>query len=394
MKVSAVFVPIVTAACIATSFSSCAAVHRPPATFESLSADAVTAAQYERAAIDSTVERLARRAVKRGDRTIDILLLSGGGQHGAYGAGFLRGWRSSSTNPMPTFDMVTGISTGALQAPFALIGTQASLDTLSAIYLRSAERIAPTLDWFFWLRHTGGLVNTKRYTNTIDELLHGKFGDDVRQAFLDGRQLRIGTTDVDLGIGHTWDLSREYVAGDAGALRTRQLLTAATAIPGIFPTVNIDGHVHYDGGVITAVLPVLDLDGYRALARSLRSHGVNGDVTVRLYTIMNLWTHAGIEVTDPSNRGKLSSRATLLLLFAGQPQVLNRLTELSRAVSADVPGLKMEVHVTAIPAHFASEPGAAKLFDTKWMISLEKVGYERARSTSPWDTVVSGYMRP
>ncbi|MEP6778930.1 MAG: patatin-like phospholipase family protein [Gemmatimonadaceae bacterium] len=393
MKVSAVFVPLVTAACVAV-LTCCAAVHRPPATFATLSADAVTAAQYERAAIDSTVERLARRAVRRGDHTIDILLLSGGGQHGAYGAGFLRGWRGSTINAMPTFDMVTGISTGALQAPFALVGTQASYDTLSAIYVRAAERIAPTVDWFFWLRHTGGLVNTKRYTNTIDELLRSSFGNDVRQAFAESRQLRIGTTDVDLGIGHTWDLSREYVAGDAGVLRTRQLLAAATAIPGIFPAVNIDGHVHYDGGVITAVLPMLDLEGYRALAKSLRDHGVTGEVTVRLYTVMNLWTHAGIEVTDPANRGKLSARATMLLLFAGQPHVLNRLSELSRAVSADVPGLKMEVRITAIPEHFASEPGAGKLFDKAWMTNLEKVGYERARGASPWDTVVSGFMRP
>ncbi len=394
MKFSSVFVRTITACSVTVGLASCAAVHRPPATFESLSADAVTAARAERAAIDTTIERLVRRTIKRGDHTIDVLLLSGGGQHGAYGAGFLRGWRSRATAAMPTFDLVTGISTGALQAPFALIGTQASLDTLSAIYLRAAERIAPTFDWFFWLRHTGGLVNTRRYTNTLDDLLRSSLGDQVRAAFTDGRELRIATTDVDLGIGHTWDLSREYVKGDAGALRTRQLLAAATAIPGIFPPVIVDGHVHSDGGVIAAVLPMLDLEGYRALARSLRAHGVNGDVTVRLYIVMNLWTHAGIEVTDPANRGRLASRAELMLLFAGQPQVLARLNELSRAVSADVPGLKMEVRVTAIPAHFASEPGAAKLFNKTWMSNLEKVGYERARSASPWDTVVSGYMRP
>lgn len=389
MKFSPLLVPLVTAA-----LSACAAVHRPPATFGTLNADAVTAASYERAAIDSTVERLVRRVVVRGDRTIDVLLLSGGGQHGAYGAGFLRGWRSRSTEAMPTFDLVTGTSTGALQAPFALIGTQSSFDTLSAIYLRAAERIAPSVDWWFWLLHTGGLVNTKRYVSTIDELLRGSFGNDVRNAFANGRQLTIATSDVDLGIGHTWDLSHEYLATDAGALRTRQLLAAATAIPGIFPPVIIDGHVHSDGGVISSILPVLDLAGYRALAKRLREKGISGDVSVRVFVVMNLWTHAGVEVTDPSDRKKLSSRATMMLLFNAQPLALQRLNELATAVSSAVPGIKMEVHITAIPARFASEPGAAKLFDKQWMANLEKLGYDRARSASPWDTVVTAFMRP
>jgi hypothetical protein len=133
----------------------------------SLQAEAPRYAERDRATRDSIIERLARRVVRRGDGTLDLLLLSGGGQNGAFGAGFLRGWRvRSEQGPpdqrMPVFDLVSGISTGALQSPYALLGSRASLDTLTALYARAVSSIAPTIDWWFWLRRTGGLVNTTR----------------------------------------------------------------------------------------------------------------------------------------------------------------------------------------------------------------------------------------
>ena len=50
------------------------------------------------------------------------LALSGGGSNGAFGAGFLNGW--SATGRRPVFKIVTGVSTGALMAPFAFLGPQ------------------------------------------------------------------------------------------------------------------------------------------------------------------------------------------------------------------------------------------------------------------------------
>ena len=76
------------------SLAACAAVHRSPATVASIIADGEATRKVQRATIDNIVERLAGRAAARSDRTVDLLLLSGGGQHGAYGIGFLRGWRS------------------------------------------------------------------------------------------------------------------------------------------------------------------------------------------------------------------------------------------------------------------------------------------------------------
>lgn len=328
--------------------SACAAVHRPAATVASLTNETQAIGVSERATTDTVIERLARRVVKRGDKRLDILLLSGGGQMGAYGAGFLRGWQARTDSGIPQFDLVTGISTGALQSVFALLGTQPALDTLSAIYRRAGERIAPSIDWWFWLRKTGGLVNTSRFRRSIQETLNEQMQRNLRWAFAEGRQLVIASTDYDLGIGRTWDVARELDSTKAGRDRVVQLMLAASAIPGIFPPIIVDKHVHGDGGVIANLLPILALDDYKRLAERLRTLGVQDTVTVRIWGIMNNYTHAPIAVINPASRKTISSRGTNLLFYAHQPQQLADIATLAVAVSKSVPGLLVETRFSTL----------------------------------------------
>jgi len=378
---------------LATLCSACAAVRRPPATVQSLLADAPRYTLQDRITRDSIVERLARRAMRRGDRTLDVLLLSGGGQNGAFGAGFLRGWRARSDERMPTFDLVSGISTGALQAPYALLGTDAAIDTLTALYARAATAIAPTFDWWFWLRRTGGLVNTARYDRTLASSINGQFRNDLRRAFAEDRQIVFATTDFDLGIGRLWSLGEALDTTSAGLLRARSLLRAATAIPGIFPPVVVDGHVHADGGVVENVMPVLDRADYARLAQRLASMGL-ADVTVRVWVVMNLWTHAEPRVIAPSSRKQMSSRSTALLFYLHQSATLAGLENLARAVSAEVPGMRMQVRVATLPASESTSPGADALFERRFMQRLDSIGFARAQRAVPWDTVIGAFARP
>jgi len=379
---------------VLTWLAACAAVHRPPATVASIIADGDAARTVQRDTIDTMLDRLARRATARSARTVDLLLLSGGGQHGAYGIGFLRGWHSRTDAPMPRFDLVTGISTGALQAPFALLGTDEALNTAANLYRKAVSDFAPTFDWLFWLRQTGGLVETSRFQHMIETVFDESKCRGLRAEFKAGRQLAIATTDLDLGIGRVWDIGSETDCSPASLARVHTLLLATAAIPGIFPPVVIDGHVHADGGVVANLLPLLDLDGYRRLAARLRALGVTERVTVRLWVVMNMWTHPTPTVIDPADRAAIARRSNLLLFWTQQSGLLARLAELSRAVSADVPGLNMEMRYTAVPSELATEPGANTLFDAAWMLRLEKLGYERARSASPWNEIGSPYERP
>ena len=382
-------------AVIAFATTTACAVNKRPATSQAaIIAHAAPLAAAHAAMRDTIVERLVRRVVARGDRTLDILILSGGGQHGAYGAGFLRGWRSRADAPMPKFDIVTGVSTGALQAPFAVIGTEASLDTLSALYLRAADRIAPTIDWFFWLRKTGGVVKTKRYRATLASVFDDRMATALRAELRSDRQFLVGTTDFDLAVGRVWDVGRELDTTSAALTRTREILIASTAIPGIFPPTAIDGHVHSDGGVTANLLVPIDLDGFKALATRVRARGVGDPITVRVWSIVNLFTHMAPTVVKPSDRGAISFRSSLLMLAAQQQQTLEYLSTLARAVSSDITGVRLEVRYTAVPNALSTDPAANKLFDKGWMQRLETLGYERARGATPWDSTVSRYARP
>ena len=73
---------------------------------------------------------------------IDILIISGGGDWGAFGAGFLKGWQKvPAQHPLakPEFDAVTGVSTGTLIAPFAFLGDQQSIDEIVDLYRNPQE---------------------------------------------------------------------------------------------------------------------------------------------------------------------------------------------------------------------------------------------------------------
>lgn len=374
-----------TRAAAVAMLSACATIHRPPASVPSLLADGDAARATARATMDSVVERLVRRSRDRD--TLDILLLSGGGQSGAYGAGFMRGWRTRPRDPMPRFDLVTGISTGALQAPFALLATTEALDTLAQLYRSATARIAPRVDWFFWLRRTGGLVKADRLRATIDAVVDDSMGAALRREFRASRQLIVGTTDLDLGSSRAWDATTVLDSGRAGLAELRRVLLASAAIPGIFPPLVLERHVHSDGGVVGNIIPLLDVDDYRSVAARRAASGHMRPVIVRVYALVNNWPDSPPVPVKPSNRGGVTQRAFVTTFYALQQQQIRALQLTARVISADVPGVQMELRVSWVPQELATAPGAQALVDDALIRRLEQLGYDRARGDSAWDVV-------
>jgi hypothetical protein len=208
------------------------------------------------------------------------------------------------------------------------------------------------------------------------------------------RQLLIATTDFDLGVGKAWNLADEMTHAGDSLDRAHDIIVASCSIPGFFPPIILDGHVHADGGVIANALFPFDLDDLKRLGTKLRSRGVAEPVRMRVWVVVNFWTHPRVVDVDPANRAQLSQRSTLVMFTTQQPQFLERLDLLARTVSRDVPGLSMEMRFTAIPPGLENDPAARKLVDEGWMQKLEGIGFERAQSATPWDSVVSPYLRP
>jgi predicted acylesterase/phospholipase RssA len=201
------------------------------------------------------------RNVMRGGRPIDgpmtkidMLAVSGGGENGAFGAGLLCGWSAQGTRP--EFEVVTGISTGALTAPFAYLGS--SYDPqLKAVYteLEPKQVLLPRFV-------TAALVDDAMADNsplfaTISKYLDERMMADIARAYDAGRLLLIASTDLDAQQPVIWNVGAIAKSGHPKALDTvRRILLASAAIPGAFPPtmfdVTVDGkqhqEMHVDGG--------------------------------------------------------------------------------------------------------------------------------------------------
>jgi hypothetical protein len=189
----------------------------------------------------------------------DILLLSAGGQYGAYGSGFLKGW-SENTQLMPRegIDMVTGVSTGALMATYAYLGSSSD-PVVRAKYDNLLKTEYTTLNDADLFRKRS--VIELLWANSIydSEPLHKRVENIITTSLLDeivaeaetGRLLFVGAVNLDNGEFEVYDLVT--IARDTNQERRRACYIAAvlasSAIPATFNAVFINDHMYTDGGI-------------------------------------------------------------------------------------------------------------------------------------------------
>ena len=184
------------------------------------------------------------------------LAVSGGGDNGAFGAGLMNGWTETGTRP--EFKMVTGVSSGALIAPFAFLGPgyDAALrevyTTMTPDKVYRARGLAAAL-------FNDAMADTSPLAEIISQYADQKMLDAIAAEYHKGRLLMIGTTDLDAQRPVIWNIGAIAASGRPGALELyRQILRASAAIPGafqpVFVDVEIDGkkyqEMHVDGGAI------------------------------------------------------------------------------------------------------------------------------------------------
>jgi predicted acylesterase/phospholipase RssA len=190
---------------------------------------------------------------------IAILAVSGGGDNGAFSAGFLNGWTKAGTRPQ--FKLVTGISTGALVAPFAFLGS-AYDEKLKEFYTSvSFKDIAKKRSVLAVMTNDAMADNTP-----LKNLVKKTIGQDVLDAIgaehAKGRMLLVGTVDLDARRPVIWNITKIAASGRPGSLELVQsLLIASSAIPATFPPVMINVEVggkkyhemHVDGNTAAQV---------------------------------------------------------------------------------------------------------------------------------------------
>lgn len=241
----------------------------------------------------------------RNDPSVDLLLLSGGGSRGSFGAGLLYGWRNS-----PQFDLVTGISTGAVFATWAYLGR----DDPTRPYERMLHSYGGALGnrdirrrrWLF--PFADSIYSLEPLRETLWQVLPTEMVAEAGRIYEStGRQLWIGTTNVETGQFCSWNMgmraSRVRAALDGGdrALADRltrdyhNLILASCAQPGVFAPVRLtrDGRIpgqgesyyyHVDGGV-TKTMYIEHLGAIARAVKEVKRSGGRAELTV--YAIAN-----------------------------------------------------------------------------------------------------------
>ena len=362
---------------------------RPDAELAAMSAaDVENAAEDNRSDIEHHVRTLYARQQHDPDATLDFLLLSGGGDRGAFGAGFLLGWTTvpPGANALPKFDGVSGVSAGSFIAPFAFLGTHDDYETIDRLFRN------PEPDWvtkrglFFFLPENSSFADVPGLARDLRSQIDVHFAERVAQAGADGRRvLLIQATDMDSGTGRVFDAvaaAREAVEHNNPEILS-DILLASSAIPGAFPPREIEGRLYADGGIASNFFyggPMPERDTFGATWR--REHPDAPVPKTRYWVIINEYIQP-LPVTVQPTWPAIVERSIYVSVRSAEAIALRHLYALAEATRLRGDGT-VEVNWIAVPQTW--KPLNDEPFDRANMRLLADEGRRLGADPTSWRT--------
>jgi predicted acylesterase/phospholipase RssA len=308
---------------------------------------------------------------------IQLLAISGGGENGAFGAGLLCGWTEQGTRP--TFELVTGISTGALTAPFAYLGS--GYDTqLRTVYTGLSPDKVLVNRFITAALFDDAMADNRPLFMTISAYVNAEMLAAIAKGYEEGRLLLIGSTDLDAQQPVIWNIGAIAKSGHPRALDTiRRVLLASSALPGIFPPtmfdVTVDGkpyqEMHVDGGAFAQAFlyPA-------ALSRNRQERMRRGEqvVPAQAYVIRNGRLDSDWASVERQTLSIAERAISTMIASAGYNDVVRMYTMTQR----DGIGFNLAY----IGTDFTQKLPAP--FDPDYMRALFDYGYQRGRRGYDW----------
>ena len=339
------------------------------------------------------VEVMKSYSIKNRDKmdakelTVDILTISGGGGAGAFGAGVLNGWTDSGDRP--EFTLVTGISTGALIAPFAFLGSEYDQIIKKLYTTISTKDVFTKRSFFDVIGGSDSIADSSPLAKLIGENMDEEILKKIAEAHNSGRRLFIGTTNLDARRLVVWNMGKIATYGTGEALVLfRNVMLASASIPVAFPPVYIEVQVgsnkydemHVDGGVISAVFFygfMLNIEEARKTA------GIKHKVNPRIFIIRNNQFRAPYEQVQR----RLLSIAGRSLMGLTTTQGLGDLYRIYLVAQRD----EIEFNQTSIPRDHVSS--SREEFNPVEMKRLFNLGYKMAITGYHWDQYPPGFNK-
>ena len=359
--------------------------------YEKQAADTAEFGEEFKQAVEQLTDRLAREqdefaAGKRAAAPVlDLIAISGGGDRGAFGAGFMVGWGSAS-NPAdrrPDFDVVTGVSTGALIAPFVYLGTDEACRVVESFYREPksdwvlGRGLLPFLPWLVSFTRIPGLERD------IRRIVDDKFIEQMAEQSRSGKLLAISATNLDLGAQRYWEVGVEAQRAQASGNRDRitKIMLASSAIPVAFPPVEIDGFMYADGGVTANVLVPLDLKTPTALLPTWKRKFPDRALPkIRYWIIVNKQLRQPPKTVPPKWPAIMGPRLATAVRSATIAELRWLAAQVDFANAAL--GTDIEVRVTAIPNDWRAPVEGD--FKKETMVSLVDLGRQMGADPKSW----------
>jgi predicted acylesterase/phospholipase RssA len=303
------------------------------------------------------------------NRRLNILEISGGGPKGAFGAGVLIGWGESGTRPK--FDVVTGISAGALLSTWAFLGEPEDDAVIADLFTGMKKSdVAPKPGGI--LRFAFGdnsFMDNQPLIEKLRELITEKTIARVAAEARKGRLLLVGLHNLDYRQLWVFDLTAVAASGGPHALETyRKIVQASVSPPLVFPPVEIEGSLFADGGTRELVLSV-GVQGADEPLSVLRS----GEGT--FFIIFLAKEAPEVKAIAPDVRGVIDS-VVATMLNANMEWMLLRAYALAQAH-------RYQFKLMTIPESFQFLPDLFD-FDPDMMKGLFDIGRELGRNPSSW----------
>lgn len=306
----------------------------------------------------------------------NALAISGGGQYASYNAGLIVGWSDAGTRP--TFDVVTGISSGALVAGYAFLGSKYD-PNLTRFFTTVRDRDLFAYRPVVGLFTTGAVASPDRLAALIEQEVNECFLADLRAAHAEGRRLYIGTMNVATRRLTIWDLGAIACSGrpDAPDL-VRKVALAAGSIPGLLPPVKFEVEVdgvkyveeHVDGGAASQTFLRLPPGAERP-----------ADGTTGWLAGSNLYLLAAGKLYAPELDGRIGFLKRVTSTVSAALYALYRSELLNLYAFCGVSGMKFQM--IAVPDD-ADIPANSMTFDPPAMQKLYALGYQMARQGVNW----------
>ena len=318
-------------------------------------------------------------------RPLNILEISGGGQNGAFGIGVLKGWKDSGR--MPAFDIVTGISVGALVSTFAFLGESDDIEEVARVFTTIDESdVAQPKSKISVVFGGDSLLDNAPLQVLIENTVTDEVIERVAAAYRkENRYLFIGVLNLDYRQLWVWNMTALAASDDPGRFDTyRALLLAASAVPLAFPPVEIDGHLYADGGTRDRLL-VVGLGGIAR--REARAAGEGGS----FFVLFNDQARSQPNATQRNLKSLAASSIGAML--DGQME-----TTIMRSYVAAL-SYGYEFHLLQVPDNFQFV-GDGLSFSPQDMNGLFEAGRQRGENPDSWltapeagQTVGSGLIR-